>query len=119
MKTPNQIVVLVLFALTAVFSVSGCARAPERIVPALHADDEKTCEEIHREIEAEARAETEKQLRVDACARSLLNWRKHFTPECRINLEAMGVEIDEHRDRWERLEEVEKRRCDLNKKEAQ
>ena len=99
-------------------AASGCARAPERIIPALRADDGKSCEEIHREIESESRAETQKQRRADVCQRSILNWRKHFTPECRINLEALVIEIEEHRDRWKRLEEVENRRCDLNKKET-
>lgn len=110
---------LFFIALAAALAASGCARAPERIVPALHSDDDKSCAEIHREIEAEAKAETVKQRRVDACEGSILDWRKRFTLECRVNLDALRIEIQEHRDRWHRLASVERRRCDLNKQEAQ
>lgn len=105
-------------ALLAAVLASGCARPPERIVPALHKDEAKTCAELHAEIENEARIITRIEKQLDEWNWSRLDrFRKFFSMEARVNEKALTVELAEHRERAGRLQNVEERRCNLYKKE--
>ena len=115
----SHICLLATVLLSAVLA-SGCARPPERIIPALQADEAKSCAELHAEIESEARRITEIEKQLDEWNWSRLDrFKKFFSVRARVNEEALLVEYDEHKERRDRLENVEKRRCDVTKKEGE
>ena len=110
----------ILTLLFAAALVGGCAREPERVQPALTADESKPCAEIHKEIEQVGIKITSIKTQLDKWGWSRMSrFKAWFSLEARRNADALAVELHEYEKRMARLENVEERRCNLYKKEGQ